>query len=444
MTEPGAAPITEIDLCRAWLRLPRSIALTTTTGQSVDVIHLGTWTHGLGPDFRDAIVAFDGGPAQHGSVELHLRSRGWIDHRHHLDPRYNDVILHVAGADDSAEIRRADGKVIPTVVLDIQATAGASSAADWSIVGGDVCAERLSRENPGLIRGILARLGDARMTARAARIESLLTDAPPEAVLYAEVLDALGYASNRQPMRELVERLPWHVVTALPASGGGPFAGLCATLLGAAGFLPMSDREIGLAGLEPAVALGLAEDWRGVRSDWGIEPLPATSWSLARIRPANHPIRRLVQAAAIMAGSALHPGSRCLGRLREGSDPTEDITDLVESSGAPAIGRDRARAMTTNVLIPFGFAVASQSADSDLAERTARLWESLPAAESNERTRRAIRQVTGDVGLKRFGARVHQGLIHLDQTLCAPRRCYECPIAATVVHDAAAPGTLLS
>ena len=48
------------------------------------------------------------------------------------------------------------------------------------------------------------------------------------------------------------------------------------------------------------------------------------------------------------------------------------------------------------MLIPFGFALASQTGDAELAESTARVWESLPGAESNERTRRAVRQITGE------------------------------------------------
>jgi hypothetical protein len=32
-----------------------------------------------------------------------------------------------------------------------------------------------------------------------------------------------------------------------------------------------------------------------------------------------------------------------------------------------------------------------------------------------------------------LGARGGQGLIHLDAALCAPRRCYECPIARAVI-----------
>jgi hypothetical protein len=44
-----------------------------------------------------------------------------------------------------------------------------------------------------------------------------------------------------------------------------------------------------------------------------------------------------------------------------------------------------------------------------------------------------MHQISGDVGLKRIGGRAHQGLIHLDQVLCAPRRCYQCPIGQLVV-----------
>ena len=129
--------------------------------------------------------------------------------------------------------------------------------------------------------------------------------------------------------------------------------------------------------------------------------------------------------------------------MRDGADLTDALINLANRFGVPTLGQDRARAIVTNVLIPFGFALSNHSGDRDLAERFATLWESLPAAESNERTRRAIRQVCGDVGIKRIGSRIQQGLIQLDQALCTPRRCYECPIAAIVVTDSTPPPSLL-
>jgi hypothetical protein len=417
--------------------------LTTTDGRTVDVIHLGTWTHGFGPDFRDAIISVDNGRTEHGSIELHLRTRGWSEHRHHLDPRYNDVILHIVGRHDVVETRRVDGKLVPTVVLDIQALGLATHEVDWSLVGGTVCAERLAREQPDLIRGIIGRLGDERMTARSARIESRLTTMTPDAVLFAEILDALGYTANREPMATICDRLPWANVATIAGQPDHALHRLSAVFLGIGGFVPLSDAEIAHTGLDPERARALSDLWNQIALDWSVAPIPSTAWSLARIRPSNHPIRRLVQAAALIAGADLHLSTHLLGPIRDGLDPTDSLIALVDSAGAPALGSDRARAIATNVLVPFTFALASQSDDADLAECAARVWESLPGAESNERTRRAARQVAGDTGLKRLGARLQQGLIHLDQTLCGPRRCYECPIAAVVVRESATGGTLL-
>ena len=49
----------EIAVSLAWHlgKLPASF--TTTDGRRVEVIHRGTWSHGLGPDFADAMLLFD-------------------------------------------------------------------------------------------------------------------------------------------------------------------------------------------------------------------------------------------------------------------------------------------------------------------------------------------------------------------------------------------------
>ena len=71
----------------------------------------------------------------------------------------------------------------------------------------------------------------------------------------------------------------------------------------------------------------------------------------------------------------------------------------------------------------------------ELTDAAALAWERLPAAEPNEVTRRAQRQIAGAARLPGLSARGQQGLLHLDSTLCAPRRCYECPIAHRVLAE---------
>ena len=54
-----------------------------------------------GPDFLDAIIADERGRLLKGDVELHVRASAFVAHGHHLDPRYDNLILHVVFHDDT-------------------------------------------------------------------------------------------------------------------------------------------------------------------------------------------------------------------------------------------------------------------------------------------------------------------------------------------------------
>ncbi len=73
----------------------RPVPLCTLDGREITVHSPGRWNLQAGPDFQQASIAFVDGARQRGDVEIHRYASGWIAHRHHLDPRYNDVILHV-------------------------------------------------------------------------------------------------------------------------------------------------------------------------------------------------------------------------------------------------------------------------------------------------------------------------------------------------------------
>ena len=409
--------------------------LQTTDGRSIDLIHLGSWTHGLGPDFRDALFAIDGGKVIAGSIELHLRSRGWIEHGHHLDPAYNLVELHVVGQYDPVEIRRADGKLIPSVVLNLAMTGTLPPPADWTRVGGEVCAEHLAVSHAAEIRAILGRLGDERLSARVAMIEARLQTVVPDAALYELLLDAFGFATNRAAMATVSDRASWEIVASLLQRERFAFPVLAALLLGVGGFLPMSDVEMEKVGLGPDLAADITERWHKLRQAYDITPIMATTWNLARLRPGNHPGLRLVQAAALLAATGGQLAGTLLASVREGSDPTSALQEMVGGHIGLRLGADRARAITTNVLVPFAFAFGQHGDDQQLLAKAGELWEVLSGAESNELTRRATRQVSGAVGIRRQGARIQQGLIHLDRTLCEPRRCFSCPIATMVLAE---------
>lgn len=428
-----AGRIPEIALSAAWHSGQVPEKLTTVAGQAVQIIHRGSWTHGLGPDFADALLLFDDRELRSGAVEMHLETGGWHDHGHHLDPSYNTVVLHVVARHDGSPTRRADGGLVPVVEVSLPDISHLPMALlDWDRVGGAVCASRLAESSPGTVREILHRLGDTRLSARSAQLEAVLLDVPPAEVLWRAILGGLGYSRNQSPMRQLAEKLPLATVNELrltlpPARRFHLTLGL---LLGVAGFLPLSPNEAYLAGLTPDDVAAVESEWRTLGCAWHTDHLTATEWERARMRPANHPLPRLRAAAILVHNSA--PDGGLLSAIRSiitTDNAVARFRDFTQLGGMPGIGEDRAIEIFASDILPALFAIGSHANDDALVEDAARLWEKLPSPAATSVTKRAMAQVCGDVPLRAIGARGSQGLVHLDTALCLPRRCFDCPIA---------------
>jgi hypothetical protein len=433
---PDTPRVAEITLCAAWHAGSVPTLLETTDGRSIEIVHRGSWSHGLGPDFRDALILCDGRELRAGSIEVHLRTRGWIDHGHHLDPVYDNVILHLAGRHDGTETRRHDGAIVPVVEIGPVEQFAVPELAkwDWDRVGGQSCAEHLTSSHPQAVCDVLHRLGDIRLAARSARIEARLQTEPAGEILWRELLDGLGYATNREPMRALADRLPLADLESLLQRTPPPsrLAVARGVLLGVAGFLPLSPTEAHLGRLGGEDITAIEDAWHRHGHPWVDESISPTLWRRARVRPANHPLPRLLAGATIIAraseSAGLLPAVTTI--LSETADPVTALRDLASNADQPSLGEDRALDILVSALIPLALAIAAHSGNIALADGAAHHWATLPAPASNAVTRRAVRQVAGASRLGKIGARGAQGLIQLDTTLCQPRRCFECPIAA--------------
>lgn len=429
-----ATRVPEIALCAAWHAGGIARHLTTTDGQSLEIVHRGAWSHGLGPDFQDAVILFNGRELRTGSVEVHLASRGWTDHGHHLDQRYDSVILHVVGSHDDREIRRSDGALVATVdVGPVSRFPLPDFAAwDWDRIGRDVCAARSATDRPDLVRAILWRLGDARIADRAARLESQFTLTPPAQVLWLEILDGLGFSQNRAPMRVLGETLPLSVCEDIVRSARHePHVTLAAVMLGFSGFLPLSPREAHIAGLTPDAIVEIERAWAALDAHFQESAGSVGDWELVRVRPSNQPIGRIVAAATLLASASRGGGllPTLSAQLQDSRDLVKSFRALTASDLTPGIGADRAIDMLASSVLPCMLGLARFTGDSALADAAATHWANLPASAANHRATRAVHQVAGSAKLGRIGARGSQGLIQLDTALCQPRRCFECPIA---------------
>jgi len=429
----------EMAMSAAWnARLTRT--LTTTGGDPVHIVHHGTWSHGFGPDFSSAMLEI-GGRLRSGDIEIHTRSSDWIAHGHHLDARYNNVILHIVTVDDLAETRREDGGIVPVAILtvadDVLFAIDRRLPDAWSELGGTVCADELAQREPERLRRALHRLGDDRLSGRLSEIESQIAEGDPNAVLLRMMFDAFGYSENRGPMRQLADVVLRNGLHEHPRLQPAPEPShwLSGMLLGMGGFLPLAPADAHAGGILPEDQYRLERAWASSGAAFADDMVPASAWQVARVRPANHPVTRIMQAATLLTRCGGRPLEPMIETIVAEQPIVEWIRKQTTRPGHPGLGVGRATAMAASVLLPFSLAYAAHERDASLEDAARQAWIGLKHAEWTRPAKRALAQVTGGPGIRHLGERGHQGLLHLDRELCTPRRCYECPIAAEVVRD---------
>jgi len=101
-----------------WQQLMARAELTTAGSEPIRIIYPGRKNDDRGADFRDAVIATSQGIIK-GDIEVHVKSSDWQAHRHHQDPAYNRVILHVVMWHNSqAATELHNGKTAPILALD--------------------------------------------------------------------------------------------------------------------------------------------------------------------------------------------------------------------------------------------------------------------------------------------------------------------------------------
>ncbi len=305
--EPVSQP-SELEVQTLWFEQFHQPTLMTDDGRTVEIIQPGFWNHAGGPDFTQAAICFHKGGEEElivGNVEVHLRPADWNAHGHHVDPAYDETILHVVWEDRSAKAFfpvTSSFKHVPQLVLSTQLVA------PWAELQ-PLCASLLRLplpdSTPGRCSPVLAELPAERLLEilRAAGLFRLRQKAQrwfwrrrltsPEQALYEALAEALGFHANQVPMRLVAQRLPWRSLKGLDHEER------LAHLFGLSGFLP--DESVTRLQAEPRAWLRkLWEIWWKARGPLDYALLPKSQWKLAGQRPLNRPERRLAALAQIV------------------------------------------------------------------------------------------------------------------------------------------------
>lgn len=193
----------------------RHHAFTTSKAQKVKILDPGKHNLAAGPDFYDGRFQING-MQWCGQVEMHIDSRDWYRHHHHLDPVYNSVVLHVVFQSSGKPIIRQDGSEIPEISLKGSIDPALEQKYyHLELSQGQLPCEGMSQQIPAFIqRNWMTRMGAERLESRihdlVTRFEHGLPDW--EQIIWEELCAFMGGKINRDAFRTLGRVLPYAII----------------------------------------------------------------------------------------------------------------------------------------------------------------------------------------------------------------------------------------
>jgi hypothetical protein len=361
-------------------------ALRTRCGKEIQILFPGQWNVEGGPDFQGAHIMIDGKEV-HGDIEIHLDSRGWHEHQHRLNPRYNQVILDVALWDggESSNPSTSAKKAVPQLFLQSYLQCSLSELAESLDPDRYPFSPTKTRFPFSLPvpkqewKNYIESAGMFRFEQKTKRFRQNIRETDESQALYEGIAEALGYKHNKIAFRNIAKSIP----------------------------------------LEKLSKLSLDEKIRLL-----LETSKKHSIRISQVRPANHPERRLAALAILIDSQPNLP---------------KFIQDLITSSKElvspphlehlfwshhyhsrssklkkplALIGKNRWLEIVTNVILPFSSALANENKRHESIELPKLLFTKLPTSQSNL----SARHIAFELGLPSPKKTIEQqGLLQIYQ-----------------------------
>ena len=296
--------------------------------------------------------------------------------------------------------------------------------------GEHACGGFLAALEPLQRTEILTTLIFDRLQRKMRMVEALRSESADNwnQTLYLLYFRTLGDRRNQEAYLELARRVPYRIVL---RERRVPHA-IEAMLFGASGLLePYRNDEY---------TLNLRRSFEHLAAKYEIQPMDASAWVLSEIRPANHPVLRLAQAAEFFAQDEFlmdrTMACRSEKEVRElfgieasGYWRTHFIPGAESDSRPKRIGAFKANIIGINLVAVLQFAYGSYVASERLRDNALSLLEELPPEDN-----RYVRDWAG-AGMRPSNAFESQALLQLATEYCAQRRCRECPVGRRIARS---------
>jgi hypothetical protein len=408
--------------------------LKTSAGEAIAVLNPGLKNTHAGPDFYDAQLKLDA-IEWIGSVEVHIYSSGWREHKHQLDPAYENVVLHVVWEENEAIVRN-DGTVIPTLELKSRVEPefllrykrivhSRTKIPCANAIGGVSDLVRISM----LDKALMSRLESKARSVHAAFEKN---NADWEETCYQMLCRNFGFKVNTDPFLQLAQSLPYKILM----KHGDRLDQMEALIFGQAGFLNETINDTYYLLLKREYTL-LAKKY-----DLRRRQMNKAQWRFLRLRPANFPSLRLAQLASV-----LHHQKHFFSKVLSTASCKELIPVFSVKPSAywlyhyqffkkqtkeiPSLGKMSIENIVINSIVPMLAAYGKIRDDQSFIDRAVQLLSEIPAEKNN------ILRSWDDLGLNSRTAFDSQALIELHNNFCVRRRCLDCNIGFSLLQPGA-------
>lgn len=378
-------------------------ALMTTDGRDLEIIDPGLHNSNAGPDFFNAKIRI-GKTVWAGNVEIHLKSSDWYQHGHHLDPAYNNTILHVART-VNCDVKNSDDKDIPQLQLDIPAQLAIHYQELQSTEDYPRCHKMIPELEKMKIHGWMDSLLIERLAERSQKVLNRVkeTNGDWEQAAFVTLCRNFGFGLNGDTFENWAKLIPLHAVN----KHRDNLVQIEAIFLGLAGLIEECDKQKS----NDEIAY-LKQEFAYLSRKFSLpDPIDSKLWKYLRTHPQNFPHTRILQIASLYQS-----GKAQFSSLIE-AENLETLQKALQVKGTSANSRNL---LIINTVVPLLYAYGTNHNERIFQECAIRLLEEMPA-ENNY----ILRQWKA-CGLDVKTAADSQALIQLKKEYCDRLDCLRC------------------
>lgn len=392
--------------------------LVTAEGETLHILNPGIYNTNQGPDFLDAKIKIDD-TVWAGSIELHINSIDWKNHKHNDDTNYKSVVLHVVWQhDESLKLN------FPTLILEDRVSKFLLKKYDELMNANSFipCEKNINQVDEITWVSWKERLLVERLQNKSAIVFDFLkkNNNHWEETFWWMIAKNFGVKVNSDTFEKIAQSIPINVL----AKHKNQIHQLEALLLGQAGLLENVFTED-----YPKL---LQKEYQFLKNKYQLQKVQALIYFL-RMRPANFPSVRLAQLA-MLVNNSLHlfssiKESKTLEQVKELLDVTANdywhyhyMLDEPSAFKKKNLGTQMIDNILINTVVPVLFAYGHYHKENSYKD-IALQWLLEIAAEQNTITKGFVA-----LGIENKNGFDSQSLIQLKNGYCSKKRCLDCAV----------------